>query len=118
MFITFVMIRLVPGDPVEARRGERGISPERHAELLHEMGLDQPLHIRLWRFFSNVASGNLGIDIVSGRSVASMIAAVWSSIPFSIARMSPAGTQRKPATSGPSAACDSNRPLAERHARV
>ena len=25
MFITFVMIRLVPGDPVEARRGERGI---------------------------------------------------------------------------------------------
>ena len=23
MFITFVMIRLVPGDPVEARRGER-----------------------------------------------------------------------------------------------
>ena len=25
MFVTFVMIRLVPGDPIEVRRGERGI---------------------------------------------------------------------------------------------
>ena len=31
MFITFVMIRLVPGDPIEVRVGERGISPERLA---------------------------------------------------------------------------------------
>ena len=29
MFITFVMVRLVPGDPIEVRRGERGIDPER-----------------------------------------------------------------------------------------
>ena len=27
MFVTFVAIRLVPGDPVEVRVGERGISP-------------------------------------------------------------------------------------------
>ena len=53
MFITFVMIRLVPGDPVEARRGERGITPERHAELLHEMGLDQPV----WKQFADYAGG-------------------------------------------------------------
>ena len=31
MFVTFVAIRLVPGDPVEVRVGERGISPERLA---------------------------------------------------------------------------------------
>ena len=30
MFLTFVMIRLVPGDPIEVRKGERGISPEDH----------------------------------------------------------------------------------------
>ena len=29
MFVTFMAIRLVPGDPIEVRRGERGISPER-----------------------------------------------------------------------------------------
>ena len=27
MFVTFMLIRLVPGDPIEVRRGERGISP-------------------------------------------------------------------------------------------
>ena len=31
MFVTFVAIRLVPGDPVEVRVGEHGISPERLA---------------------------------------------------------------------------------------
>ena len=33
MFLTFVAIRLVPGDPVEVRVGEHGISPERLAHL-------------------------------------------------------------------------------------
>ena len=43
IFITFFLIRLVPGDPIEVRRGERGIDPVRHAQLMHEMGLDRPL---------------------------------------------------------------------------
>ena len=43
VFLAFILIRLVPGDPVEVRVGERGISPERHAQLIHEMGLDRPL---------------------------------------------------------------------------
>ena len=38
MFLTFVAIRLVPGDPVEVRVGERGISPERLAQFRHELG--------------------------------------------------------------------------------
>ena len=47
MFVTFVAIRLVPGDPVEVRVGERGISPERLAQFRHELGLDQPV----WKQF-------------------------------------------------------------------
>ncbi len=43
MYLTFEMIRRVPGDPIEVRRGERGISPERHAQLMKEMGLDLPV---------------------------------------------------------------------------
>jgi dipeptide transport system permease protein len=65
MFITFVMIRLVPGDPIEARRGERGISPERHAELLHEMGLDQPVWKQFADYAGNILSGDFGTSIVS-----------------------------------------------------
>ena len=35
--LSFFLIRAVPGDPVQVRAGERGITPERHAELMHEM---------------------------------------------------------------------------------
>ena len=46
VFLAFILIHLVPGDPVEVRMGERGIAPARHAELLHEMGLDRPLYVQ------------------------------------------------------------------------
>jgi dipeptide transport system permease protein len=65
MFVTFVMIRLVPGDPVEARRGERGISPERHAELLKEMGLDQPIWKQFIDYSGDILQGDFGTSIVS-----------------------------------------------------
>ncbi len=65
MFVTFVMIRLVPGDPVEARRGERGISPERHAELLKEMGLDQPVWKQFLDYSTGIIQGDFGTSLIS-----------------------------------------------------
>jgi len=44
-------------------------------QFIREMGLDQPLPIRLWRFFSNMLQGNLGMDVVTGKSVTSLVAA-------------------------------------------
>ena len=55
IFLTFVAIRLVPGDPVEVRVGEHGITPERLAILRHDLGLDQPI----WRQFLDYAWGLL-----------------------------------------------------------
>ncbi len=37
--LTFAFVHMIPGDPVMIMAGERGISPERHAQLLAEMGL-------------------------------------------------------------------------------
>ena len=65
MFITFVMIRLVPGDPIEVRRGERGISPERLEQLRHEMGLDQPIWKQFLDYVSAILHGDFGTSIVS-----------------------------------------------------
>ncbi len=65
MFITFVMIRLVPGDPIEVRRGERGIDPERLAFLRHEMGLDQPIWKQFFDYVSDILHGNFGVSLVS-----------------------------------------------------
>ena len=65
MFVTFIMIRLVPGDPIEVRRGERGISPERLDELRHEMGLDQPVWKQFLDYVWALLHGDFGTSIVS-----------------------------------------------------
>jgi dipeptide transport system permease protein len=65
MFVTFTMIRLVPGDPIEVRRGERGISPERLLELRHEMGLDQPIWKQFLDYVWALLHGDFGTSIVS-----------------------------------------------------
>ncbi len=65
MFVTFMLIRLVPGDPIETRRGERGISPERLAELRHEMGLDQPVWKQFFDYVWALLHGDFGISIIS-----------------------------------------------------
>jgi dipeptide transport system permease protein len=69
MFITFVAIRLVPGDPIEVRTGERGIAPERLAQLRTEMGLDQPIWKQFTDYATGLAQGDFGISIVSKEPV-------------------------------------------------
>jgi dipeptide transport system permease protein len=65
MFITFMLIRLVPGDPIEVRRGERGISPERLEQLRHEMGLDQPVWKQFLDYVWGLLHGDFGTSIIS-----------------------------------------------------
>jgi dipeptide transport system permease protein len=68
-FISFMLIRLVPGDPIEVRVGERGIAPERLAQLRHEYGLDQPLWKQFLDYESQVLQGDLGSSVVTHDSV-------------------------------------------------
>ncbi len=70
-FLTFILIRLVPGDPIEVRVGERGIAPERLALLRHELGLDQPLWQQFLDYVGNVLSGDFGLSLITHNSVLS-----------------------------------------------
>ncbi|CAO3356537.1 ABC transporter permease subunit [Azospirillum palustre] len=70
-FLTFILIRLVPGDPIEVRVGERGIAPERLAALRHELGLDQSLWQQFLDYVGNVLSGDFGLSLVTHNSVLS-----------------------------------------------
>ena len=69
MFVTFVAIRLVPGDPVEVRVGERGISPERLAMFRHELGLDQPVWLQFWHYVVQLLHGDFGTSLVTSQKV-------------------------------------------------
>jgi dipeptide transport system permease protein len=65
----FFFIRLIPGDPIETRAGERGVSPERHAQLMHQYGLDLPLHEQYLRFLGDLMQGDLGRSIATQRPI-------------------------------------------------
>ena len=67
--LTFAMIRLVPGDPIELLAGERGISTERHAELRAIYGFDKPLLEQYWIYVKGILSGDLGRSIVTRQPV-------------------------------------------------
>jgi len=67
--LTFSLIRLIPGDPVELMAGERGVDPARHAQLLAEMGLDQPILVQYWHYLTGIFHGDLGQSVVTHQPV-------------------------------------------------
>ena len=69
IFLVFIAIRLVPGDPVEVRVGEHGISPERLALLRHELGLDQPVWRQFLDYLWQLAHGDFGRSLSTSNSV-------------------------------------------------
>lgn len=63
--LSFALIHLVPGEPVAVRVGERGLPPERLAEMRHTLGLDLPLWQQFLDYEARVLRGDLGVSIVS-----------------------------------------------------
>jgi len=68
-FLSFMLIHLVPGDPIEVRVGERGIEPARLEQLRHEFGYDQPLWKQFVDYEGQLARGDLGKSVVTRASV-------------------------------------------------
>jgi dipeptide transport system permease protein len=69
MFVTFVAIRLVPGDPVEVRVGEHGISPERLAYFRHQLGLDLPVWRQFLDYCWRLLHGDFGVSLSTNQKV-------------------------------------------------
>ncbi|AXS42233.1 ABC transporter permease subunit [Breoghania sp. L-A4] len=67
--IAFLFIRLLPGDPILLLAGERGVTPDRYAELMHLFGYDQPLWRQYIDFLGGVLQGDLGTSLSTKRPV-------------------------------------------------
>jgi len=63
--LTFLLVRLIPGDPIEALAGERGLDPVRHEQLRHEYGFDRPVLVQYGIYIARVLHGDLGISAVT-----------------------------------------------------
>ncbi|KAF1042038.1 ABC transporter permease subunit [Xylophilus sp.] len=67
--VAFAFVRVLPGDPVLLMAGERGVSPERHAQLLAQLGFDRPLWEQYINYVWNLLNGDFGQSLVTKKPV-------------------------------------------------
>ena len=70
--LVFVTLELVPGDPAELLAGEDA-TPQRVAEIRHELGLDRPLLVRYGDWLAGLLRGDLGTSVSRGMPVRELI---------------------------------------------
>ena len=75
--VTFLLLRLIPGDPARVVLGLHA-SPQQVAQLRRQLGLDAPIYQQLWSFLVGLAHGNTGTSIYYKVPVSSLI---WAALP-------------------------------------
>jgi peptide/nickel transport system permease protein len=76
LFVTFVIGRVMPIDPVIAILGERA-SPEAYQETYEAMGLDKPVIVQFFYYLWDVLHGDFGMSLLNARPVSEDIARVF-----------------------------------------
>src|SRR5690349_338409 len=61
--ITFILVRLIPGDPARVLLGTRS-TPEAIANIRAQYGLDLPMWQQYFYFLKNLGSGEMGRSIL------------------------------------------------------
>jgi peptide/nickel transport system permease protein len=69
---SFLMVRLIPGDPAQVVGGIDA-SPQQLETIRRQLGIDQPLPIQYVQYWSNLARGDLGSSFVTRQPVAQVI---------------------------------------------
>jgi dipeptide transport system permease protein len=67
--LVFVLIRLIPGDPIETMAGERGLDAALHERLRQEYGFDRPVLVQYWFYLLRLLQGDMGKSIVTHKPV-------------------------------------------------
>ncbi|MFD5494179.1 ABC transporter permease [Streptomyces sp. NPDC001812] len=72
--LIFLMMYVLPGDPVRALMGDQAFDPAVVANKRKELGLDLPLWQQYANYLGGLVQGDFGTEIVSERPVADIIA--------------------------------------------
>ncbi|RCS25588.1 ABC transporter permease subunit [Phyllobacterium salinisoli] len=67
--VAFGFVRVLPGDPVLLMAGERGVSPERHAQLMAQLGFDRPIWEQYLDYLWRLMHGDLGTSLITKKPV-------------------------------------------------
>ncbi len=73
LLLTFLLVHLVPGDPVEVMLGDSATSGDR-AQLRAELGLDQSLPLQFGNYLKHVVHGDFGRSIHQHTAISTLIA--------------------------------------------
>ena len=71
--LVFLLVHLVPGDPVDMMLGETA-APADRAELRRQLGLELPLPVQYGRYLTHLVRGDLGVSLHSGQPVGQLLA--------------------------------------------
>lgn len=67
--VTFFLVRALPGDPAVHYASGPNAGPEEIAAVRVQLGLDKSMPEQFWRYLSELAAGNFGNSMLSGRPV-------------------------------------------------
>ena len=73
LLLTFLLVHLVPGDPVEVMLDESANAADR-AQLSVDLGLDQPMFIQFGDYLNKLLHGDFGISIHSKKPILDLLA--------------------------------------------
>lgn len=72
VLLIFIMLRVVPGDPVATMMGEH-VNPAMIEKISAELGLDQPLYVQFFKYVGNALRGDFGTSYRLNRNVTQII---------------------------------------------
>ena len=72
----FVMLRIVPGNPVAVLMGEHA-NEATIERLTAELGLDQPIHVQFFRYLGGAIRGDFGTSYSLGKPVSQLMGAAF-----------------------------------------
>jgi ABC-type dipeptide/oligopeptide/nickel transport system permease component len=79
MLIVFLMLHLVPGDPVQVLFGDAPVPKDQVEAVRRQLGLDLPLHQQFVRYVRQTLRGDLGRSLKTNRPI---VADLRRSVPY------------------------------------
>ncbi|MGA7756599.1 MAG: ABC transporter permease [Ilumatobacteraceae bacterium] len=72
-FLTFLMVALLPGDPVDTILGTGPRSPGIEEQIREDLNLDDPFIVRYFNWLGDAATGDLGTSYITDQPVSDTI---------------------------------------------
>lgn len=70
--LMFILVRVLPGDPVGAALGD-GATTEQVEKFRIQMGIDKPLHVQYVAYLRGLLGGHFGVSLMEPRDVGTIV---------------------------------------------